>query len=65
MSFVRLWLIGTALALAAIAVWAFAPVLVFIALLAGGLGLLSLAMIGLARALERARRKLRGDGDVS
>ena len=37
----RLWLIGTAVMLAALAVWAFAPVLVFFVLLAAALGLLS------------------------
>jgi len=51
----RLWLAGTAIILAAMAVWAFAPVLVFVVLLAAGLGLLSLAMIALARALRRWR----------
>jgi hypothetical protein len=57
MRLVRAWFIGTALLLAGVLVWAFAPVLVFIGLLTAGLGLLSLAMIGLARALERARGK--------
>jgi len=51
----RLWLAGTAILLTAIAVWAFAPVLVFAALLVLGLGLVSLAMIGLARLLRRWR----------
>jgi hypothetical protein len=57
---VRAWFIGTALVLAAVLVWAFAPVLLFIALLSAGLGLVCLVMIGLARALERARGKARG-----
>jgi hypothetical protein len=52
-SLLRLWLLGTALIVAALLIWAFAPVLVFLALLAGGLGVLSFAMVGLARALER------------
>lgn len=51
----RLWLAGTAVVLAVLTVWAFAPVLVFAALLTGGLGLLSLAMIGLAHLLRRWR----------
>jgi hypothetical protein len=57
----RVWLIATAVILTAIAVWAFAPVLVFVALLAAGLGALSAAMIGLARALQgwRAHRDRR------
>jgi hypothetical protein len=57
----RLWLIGTALIGAAVLVWAFAPVLVFIALLTLGLGVLAAVMIGLARALERALGRGRGD----
>jgi len=58
---VRLWLIGTAVIGAAVLVWAFAPVLVFIGLLTLGLGILAAAMIGLARALERALGRGRGD----
>jgi hypothetical protein len=57
----RLWLIGTALIGAAVLVWAFAPVLVFIGLLTVGLGALAVAVIGLARALERALGKRRSD----
>jgi hypothetical protein len=57
----RLWLIGTALFVAAVLVWAFAPVLVFIGLLTVGLGVLAAVMIGLARALERALGRGRGD----
>jgi len=53
----RLWLAATAIVLGAIAVWAFAPVLVFVVLLAAGLGLVSLAMIALARALRRWRER--------
>jgi hypothetical protein len=54
----RLWLIGTSVILAALAVWAFAPVLVFVLLLTVGLGVVSAVMIGIARALRawRARR---------
>ena len=48
----RLWLIGTAVILGALAVWAFAPVLLFIVLLAAALGLASAVMIGLARLLQ-------------
>jgi len=58
-SLLRLWLAVTAAALAVLAVWAFAPVLLFIALLIIGLGLLSAVMIGVARALQ-ARRERRG-----
>jgi hypothetical protein len=59
MRLLRAWFVGTALLLAAVLVWAFAPVLLFIALLTAGLGLLCLVTIGLARALERLRGKAR------
>jgi hypothetical protein len=51
----RYWLAGTAIILAAIAVWALAPVLIFFVLLAAALGLVSLAMIVLARSLQSWR----------
>jgi uncharacterized membrane protein HdeD (DUF308 family) len=56
----RYWLMGTAIVLVGLGVWALAPVLVFLVLLAAALGLLSLAMIGFARAIER-RRNRRGE----
>jgi hypothetical protein len=56
----RIWLFGTAGVLAAIALWAFAPLLVFIALLAAALGIVSGLMIALARALH-AWRERRGN----
>jgi membrane associated rhomboid family serine protease len=57
-SVLRLWLIATSAILAGLAVWAFAPVLVFFLLLAVALGVLSALMIALARGLQtwRARR---------
>jgi len=51
----RFWLAATAVLLTAIAVWAFAPVLVFVFLLVAALGLLSAAMIALARRLKAWR----------
>jgi ABC-type uncharacterized transport system permease subunit len=48
----RLWLIATAVALGALAVWALAPVLLFVVLLTAGLGAVSAVMIGIARALR-------------
>jgi len=51
----RVWLIGTTLALTVMAIWAFAPVLVFMALVAVALGLLSALMIWLARWLQARR----------
>ena len=58
-SLLRLWLLGTLLIVAGVLIWAFAPVLIFVALLAGGLGILSLAMVALARGLERGLGKAR------
>jgi hypothetical protein len=51
----RIWLIATGVVLAAMAVWAFAPVLVFMGLLAAALGLLSALMIWIARTLQARR----------
>ena len=51
MTLLRTWLIGTTIIVSALAIWAFAPVLVFLVLLAGALGLLSALMIAFARAL--------------
>jgi hypothetical protein len=66
LSLLRLWLLGTALILAGLMIWAFAPVLVFLALLVVGLGIVSFASIGLARALERRleRGRRRSDDGV-
>ena len=50
----RLWLIGTGLIAAGLALWAFAPVVIFVLLLAAALGAVSALMIVLARLL-RAR----------
>ena len=47
MTLLRAWLIGTSIIISALAIWAFAPVLVFLALLAAALGLLSAVMIAL------------------
>jgi hypothetical protein len=66
------WLLATAL-LAGILLWAFAPVLIFLALLAGALGVVAALMIALARALRawggrrenapRATAENSGEGD--
>jgi ABC-type uncharacterized transport system permease subunit len=53
----RLWLIGTSVLLAALAVWAFAPVLVFVLLLTAALGVVSAVMVGIARALRAWRER--------
>jgi hypothetical protein len=52
MTLLRAWLIGSGLLLAGLAVWAFAPVLVFMGLVAAALGFLSLLMIRLSHALR-------------
>ncbi len=57
MRLLRIWLAGTAIVLAAIAVWAFAPVLVFVALLTGALGGIAAAMIFLAQRLRAWRER--------
>lgn len=58
----RIWLGATAVVFVAALVWAFAPVLVFLALLTLGIGLLSALMIALARTLQ-ARREGKGVGN--
>jgi hypothetical protein len=51
----RLWLAATAIVLAGLAVWAFAPVLVFMVLLLAALGLAAALMIAFARWLQALR----------
>jgi hypothetical protein len=54
----RLWLVATTILLAALMVWAFAPVLLFFLLLTAALGLVAALMIAMARGLQawRGRR---------
>jgi hypothetical protein len=54
MNVLRLWLIATGVIAVGLALWAFAPVVIFLLLLTGALGTASAVMIGLARLL-RAR----------
>ena len=58
MTLLRLWLLATTVFVVGVLVWAFAPVMLFVLLLVGGLGVVSAGMILIARALEawRARR---------
>ena len=58
MTALRLWLVATTILLAALMVWAFAPVLLFFLLLTAGLGLIAALMIAMARGLQawRGRR---------
>lgn len=55
MSFVQLWIAGTVLLVAVMFLWAFAPIVVFLLLLAGGLGVVVAAIVWGARQLERRR----------
>jgi hypothetical protein len=48
---------ATAILLAGLAAWAFAPVLVFMALLLAALGLVAAGMIALARRLQAWRER--------
>lgn len=57
MSLARLWLGATAAALGLLAVWAFAPMLVFMALLIAALGLAVAAMVLLATWLRAWRER--------
>jgi hypothetical protein len=54
----RYWLAVTVVVVSGLAIWAFAPVLLFVFLLVAGLGTLSAAMILLAKGLRSLR-----DGD--
>jgi len=58
MSLLRIWLLLTATLLVGFLLWAFAPLFVFLALLAAALGIVAALMIALARALRAWR-----DGD--
>ena len=57
MSLLRLWMIGTSLVVVGLMVWAFAPVLVFVVLVTAGLGIVSAAMIAIARTLQAWRER--------
>jgi len=58
-TFLRYWLAVTVVVVSGLAIWAFAPVLLFVFLLVAGLGALSATVILLARGL----RSLRDRGD--
>ena len=58
MTLLRIWLLLTATLLAGMLLWAVAPLLVFLALLAGALAIVTALMTALARAL-RARGERR------
>ena len=52
MTILRWWLLVTLIIASGLALWAFAPVMIFVLLLTVGLGALSALMIGLARLLQ-------------
>jgi len=52
MTVLRLWLLATAIIVAGLALWAFAPVVIFVLLLTVALGAMSAVMIGIARLLR-------------
>ena len=60
MTVLRLWLVATAVLLAAVLAWALAPVLLFLLLVTSGLGLLSALMIALANAIRAWRTRRTG-----
>ena len=64
MTVLRLWLLATAAIGAALALWAFAPVMTFVLLLTAGLGVVSALMIGLARLLQARVGSNRHSRDV-
>lgn len=55
MTFLRLWLIGTAVFIVGAMIWGFAPILVPLLLVFVGLAVLVAIIVRLARALERWR----------
>jgi uncharacterized membrane protein YuzA (DUF378 family) len=63
MTFLRLWLIGTAVFIVGAMIWGFAPILVPLLLVFVGLAALVAIIVRLARALERWRASQVQDED--
>lgn len=63
MTFLRLWLIGTAVFIVGAMIWGFAPILVPLLLVFAGLAGLVVIIVRLARALERRRTSHAQDQD--
>jgi uncharacterized protein HemY len=63
MTFLRLWLIGTAVFIVGAMIWGFAPILVPLLLVFVGLAALVAVIVRLARALERWRASQVQDED--
>ncbi|HEX5959205.1 MAG TPA: hypothetical protein VFY92_11210 [Hyphomicrobiaceae bacterium] len=57
MTFLRLWFAATAIILTVLAIWAFAPMLVFMALLTAALGGLAAGVITIAHCLRAWRER--------
>lgn len=62
-SFLRLWLWGSGVALAALIIWVVAPVLFLGLALTAGIGVICAIVVKLARKLERFRPPERVDDD--
>ena len=63
MSFLKIWLIATAVFIVGALVWGFAPILVPLVLVFVGLTVLVAAIVRIARALERWRPSRADDQD--
>lgn len=57
MTLLKYWLAGTALIIGGLAIWAIAPVVIFLLLLTAALGVVSFGMIALANALKARRER--------
>lgn len=53
LSIIRIWFAASALILAALLVWSFAPILLPVAGIAAGIGGITVGIVSAARALER------------
>jgi hypothetical protein len=62
MPLLRIWLLLTTALLIGLALWAFAPMLVFLVLLTAALGIVSAVMIALAKTLHAWRQRRGGSG---
>ncbi len=61
MSLIKIWFLGTALLIAGVAMWEFAPILVPVLALTIGLGGLVAVIVGLARHYQQKRDAISGD----
>lgn len=57
MSFLRIWLLATGAVVLLALIWAFAPILIPLFVIAGGLGVIVAGVVAAARWLERARQQ--------